>query len=143
MLLQQRRPRVAEPCRYTWLTVRAPPRSADRARAAADALRALVPASGAYVNENDWAEPSWQVAWPCLLPFACGSRGRGWWRVCLSVCVILRQIWVRTGSHRRDAASQAAFFGTGYDRLLRIKRAVDPSGVFRCHQCVGSELALA
>ena len=84
-----------------WLGAEAPDSiqqgAINRVRAFGGALRALVPASGAYLNENDWAEPDWQ----------------------------------------------ASFFGSAYGRLLRIKRAVDPTGVFTCHQCVGSELAFA
>ncbi|KAG9079852.1 hypothetical protein FRC06_007382, partial [Ceratobasidium sp. 370] len=33
-----------------------------------------------------------------------------------------------------------AFFGKHYPRLLRIKRQVDPKGVFTCDRCVGSDL---
>ncbi|KAG8736932.1 hypothetical protein FRC10_008705 [Ceratobasidium sp. 414] len=33
-----------------------------------------------------------------------------------------------------------AFFGKHYDRLLQIKRQVDPNGVFTCNRCVGSDL---
>ncbi|KAG8736933.1 hypothetical protein FRC10_008706 [Ceratobasidium sp. 414] len=33
-----------------------------------------------------------------------------------------------------------AFFGKHYDRLLKIKRQVDPMGVFTCNRCVGSDL---
>ncbi|EJT75845.1 hypothetical protein GGTG_05774 [Gaeumannomyces tritici R3-111a-1] len=34
---------------------------------------------------------------------------------------------------------QDSFFGTNYPRLLEIKRRVDPSRVFNCRLCVGSE----
>lgn len=30
-------------------------------------------------------------------------------------------------------------FGSNYARLLKIKQAVDPKGVFSCRNCVGSE----
>jgi hypothetical protein len=33
-----------------------------------------------------------------------------------------------------------AFYGANYPRLLQIKLAVDPSGVFWCKDCVGSEM---
>ncbi|KAG9095826.1 hypothetical protein FS749_009695 [Ceratobasidium sp. UAMH 11750] len=33
-----------------------------------------------------------------------------------------------------------AFFGAHYARLLKIKRQVDPEGVFTCNRCVGSDL---
>ena len=36
---------------------------------------------------------------------------------------------------------QRAFWGENYPRLLAIKRAVDPEGLFTCHHCVGSEAA--
>jgi hypothetical protein len=35
---------------------------------------------------------------------------------------------------------QHAFWGSNYERLFRIKQQVDPSGVFYCRSCVGSEL---
>ncbi|KAI8966418.1 FAD-binding domain-containing protein [Daldinia sp. FL1419] len=34
---------------------------------------------------------------------------------------------------------QRSFWGDNYDRLLKIKRAVDPNDVFWCHPCVGNE----
>jgi FAD/FMN-containing dehydrogenase len=34
---------------------------------------------------------------------------------------------------------QHAFWGSNYERLLEIKRRVDPRGVFYCRACVGSE----
>lgn len=34
---------------------------------------------------------------------------------------------------------QSAFWGSNYPRLLAIKRRVDPTGLFTCHHCVGSE----
>lgn len=34
---------------------------------------------------------------------------------------------------------QESFFGSNYPRLLDIKRRVDPSRVFNCRMCVGSE----
>ncbi|XP_002981361.2 uncharacterized FAD-linked oxidoreductase ARB_02478 [Selaginella moellendorffii] len=34
---------------------------------------------------------------------------------------------------------QQSFFGEHYPRLQAIKSKVDPSGLFRCHHCVGSE----
>jgi hypothetical protein len=35
---------------------------------------------------------------------------------------------------------QTAFWGANYDKLLKIKKQVDPTGVFYCRSCVGSEL---
>jgi FAD/FMN-containing dehydrogenase len=34
---------------------------------------------------------------------------------------------------------QHAFWGDNYPKLLAIKRAYDPHGLFTCHHCVGSE----
>lgn len=34
---------------------------------------------------------------------------------------------------------QKDFFGSNYERLLRIKDSVDPDRVFNCPLCVGSE----
>lgn len=61
--------------------------------AAMQALRAVAPNAGAYVNEADYFQADWQ-----------------------------RQFW-----------------GENYQRLLTIKRRYDPTGVFSCHHCVGSE----
>jgi FAD/FMN-containing dehydrogenase len=36
---------------------------------------------------------------------------------------------------------QRSFWGENYARLLGIKRRLDPTGVFVCHHCVGSELS--
>ncbi|KAG8759818.1 hypothetical protein FRC11_001331 [Ceratobasidium sp. 423] len=33
-----------------------------------------------------------------------------------------------------------SFFGSHYDRLLEIKKQVDPKGLFTCNRCVGSDL---
>jgi hypothetical protein len=35
---------------------------------------------------------------------------------------------------------QRAFWGSNYERLFAIKKAVDPEGIFYCRACVGSEL---
>ncbi|KAI1378991.1 FAD-binding domain-containing protein [Hypoxylon crocopeplum] len=58
-----------------------------------ESLRKLAPDMGAYMNENNPAEPDWQ----------------------------------------------RSFWGENYDRLFRIKRAIDPLDVFWCHPCVGNE----
>ena len=34
---------------------------------------------------------------------------------------------------------QAAYWGSHYPGLLRVKERVDPDGLFVCHHCVGSE----
>lgn len=34
---------------------------------------------------------------------------------------------------------QTTFWGANYHKLLAIKSAVDPTDVFWCHPCVGSE----
>ncbi|MFT3698915.1 MAG: FAD-binding protein [Kofleriaceae bacterium] len=34
---------------------------------------------------------------------------------------------------------QRRFWGTNYDRLLKIKKQYDPKNLFTCHHCVGSE----
>lgn len=34
---------------------------------------------------------------------------------------------------------QKGQFGSNYPRLLRIKKSVDPKGLFNCRNCVGSE----
>jgi hypothetical protein len=39
-----------------------------------------------------------------------------------------------------DRAFQASHWGTNYPRLLALKKKYDPTGLFVCHHCVGSEL---
>jgi FAD/FMN-containing dehydrogenase len=34
------------------------------------------------------------------------------------------------------------FWGEKYDRLLGIKKRVDPTGVFVCNRCVGGDILL-
>ncbi|KAH8662229.1 hypothetical protein BX600DRAFT_498795 [Xylariales sp. PMI_506] len=60
---------------------------------ALDPIRKLAPNMGAYVNENNPAEPDWQHS----------------------------------------------FWGDNYDRLVQIKRTVDPEDTLWCHPCVGNE----
>jgi FAD/FMN-containing dehydrogenase len=38
-----------------------------------------------------------------------------------------------------QAGWRRAFWGPNYDRLLRVKRRYDPSGLFTVHHGVGSE----
>lgn len=64
-----------------------------KVNAITEPLRKLAPGMGAYVNENNPAEPDWQ----------------------------------------------RSFWGENYDRLVGIKRAVDPFDVLWCHPCVGNE----
>ncbi|KAF8600190.1 FAD binding domain-containing protein [Ceratobasidium sp. AG-I] len=40
----------------------------------------------------------------------------------------------------REPQWKKSFFGSHYDRLLSIKRKVDPQGLFTCNRCVGSDL---
>ncbi|KAI1872269.1 uncharacterized protein JN550_003988 [Neoarthrinium moseri] len=61
--------------------------------ASVEPLRKLAPDMGAYVNENNPAEPDWRHS----------------------------------------------FWGDNYDRLRKIKRAVDPLDTLWCHPCVGNE----
>ncbi|KAF2668007.1 FAD-binding domain-containing protein [Microthyrium microscopicum] len=56
----------------------------------------------------------------------------------------LRSISPNGGTYANEADPdtpnwQHAFWGSNYDRLLRIKKMVDPEGVFYCRRCVGSE----
>lgn len=37
---------------------------------------------------------------------------------------------------------ESVFWGDKYERLLEIKRRVDPTGLFICNRCVGGELVL-
>ncbi|KAI0112949.1 FAD-binding domain-containing protein [Daldinia grandis] len=39
----------------------------------------------------------------------------------------------------REPNWQQSFWGDNYDRLLKIKRVVDPDDVFWCHPCVGND----
>ncbi|KAF9109612.1 hypothetical protein BGX27_007413 [Mortierella sp. AM989] len=56
----------------------------------------------------------------------------------------LRDISPGSGAYFNEADAnepnwQTNFFGSNYDRLKRIKDKVDPSGLFVCRNCVGSE----
>merc|ERR1719148_182262 len=49
-----------------------------------------------------------------------------------------------TGSYANEGdyfepAWQSTFGGANYARLRAVKREVDPTGLFVCHHCVGSE----
>ncbi|KAK3310815.1 uncharacterized protein B0T15DRAFT_50990 [Chaetomium strumarium] len=56
----------------------------------------------------------------------------------------LRELAPHMGAYMNEAASdepnyQHEFWGSHYERLLRIKRAVDPDDVLWCNPCVGNE----
>jgi hypothetical protein len=56
----------------------------------------------------------------------------------------LRRLAPHMGTYSNEAdlhtpESDWAFFGSNYQRLLDIKNAVDPHGVFWCYGCVGDE----
>ncbi len=58
---------------------------------------------------------------------------------------IIRQITPNGGSYANEADYfepnwQESFWGDHYSKLLAIKAKYDPSGLFYCHHCVGSEL---
>jgi hypothetical protein len=77
-----------------------------------EALRQLVPDSGAYLNE-----------------------------VCLfsSIPICLKTQSLRIQANWNEPNFQQAFWGSNYERLKGIKKAVDPDDVFWCHVCVGNE----
>ena len=57
---------------------------------------------------------------------------------------ILRDATPGGGSYMNEADYfepdwQRSFYGVNYDRLLDIKRAYDPTNLFRVHHGVGSE----
>jgi hypothetical protein len=57
----------------------------------------------------------------------------------------LMSLWPQGGTYANEADPdtsdwQHVFWGANYERLLEIKRRVDPAGVFYCRVCVGSEL---
>ena len=57
----------------------------------------------------------------------------------------LRQLEPSSGCYMSESDPtepewQKAKFGGNYERLLRVKKVLDPEGVFWCKQCVGSEL---
>jgi FAD/FMN-containing dehydrogenase len=56
----------------------------------------------------------------------------------------LRRLAPSAGCYSNEASTtepdfQNAFWGSNYERLLQVKRQVDPDDVFWCHPCVGSE----
>lgn len=57
---------------------------------------------------------------------------------------IFRRLSPRTGTYGNEADYQLpdwqyALWGKNYKKLLQIKRKYDPSNLFTCHHCVGSE----
>lgn len=57
----------------------------------------------------------------------------------------LRNLAPKMGTYPNEADvntpdAQKAFFGSNLPRLLRIKKSVDPGGLFWCKTCVGSEM---
>ncbi|XP_055348574.1 uncharacterized protein LOC129595554 [Paramacrobiotus metropolitanus] len=57
---------------------------------------------------------------------------------------VWRDAYPDSGAYFNEASTtephwQQAFWGKNYDRLLQIKKTVDPSGMLVCSQCVGSE----
>ena len=83
----------------------------------------------------------------------------GWRARVPSIAARLRKVWhtVRESFPNMDASGrpysgaywneadfdekdwQVSHWGEHYPRLLRIKKAYDPDGLFVCHHCVGSE----
>ncbi|XP_055328818.1 uncharacterized protein LOC129581643 [Paramacrobiotus metropolitanus] len=58
---------------------------------------------------------------------------------------VLRDAYPDSGAYANEAFIQEpnwqqAFWGENYNRLLGIKKSMDPSGFLVCNQCVGSEL---
>jgi hypothetical protein len=43
---------------------------------------------------------------------------------------------------RYEPKWQTVFWGKKYERLLSIKKRVDPAQLFVCNRCVGSDLVL-
>lgn len=61
-----------------------------------------------------------------------------------STMQVLRDITPDSGTYFNEADVnepnwQSNFFGSNYPRLKSIKDQVDPTGLFACHKCVGSE----
>lgn len=62
---------------------------------------------------------------------------RVWPNVDSNGAVFSGSYWNEADFH--DGDWQAAHWGANYDRLLAVKQAYDPDGLFVCHHCVGSE----
>lgn len=77
-----------------------------------EALRKLVPDSGAYLNEVGIFS-------------------------CVIVCFMTQLL--RMQAYWDEPNFQQAFWGSNYERLHTIKKFVDPDDVFWCHTCVGSD----
>jgi hypothetical protein len=57
---------------------------------------------------------------------------------------VLRRLSPETGAYFNEADSEEvewkeSFFGGNYERLVRVKRMMDPRNVLWCRRCVGSE----
>lgn len=94
--------------------------------------------------------PAWRKAlWHIVLPAGFDDNATVAERTAIhrrltAINGYLRDITPGSGCYLNEADTnepnwQQAFFGSHYDRLKKIKNAVDPKHLFICHQCVGSD----
>lgn len=50
--------------------------------------------------------------------------------------------WLTGPVCRYEPEWQRVFWGTKYERLLEIKRRIDPTNLFVCNRCVGTDIVL-
>lgn len=51
--------------------------------------------------------------------------------------------YLLTAFHRFEPDWKQVFWGDKYEKLLKIKKRVDPKGLFKCNRCVGGAVVLS
>ena len=108
-------------------------------------LWAAKPAGGSDSVTPAWRKSYVEYAVPISWPFLDNAAGQKQADLLTNVYMeALRELAPDTGSYLNEGDVhepnfQEAFWGINYPRLLSIKKQVDPSDVFWCAVCVGSE----
>lgn len=108
-------------------------------------LWAAQPAGGSDSVTPAWRKSYVEYAVPISWPFLDNTAEKTQAHLLTNVYMeALRKLAPDTGSYLNEGDVnepnfQEAYWGDNYSRLLSIKREVDPSDVFWCAVCVGSE----
>ncbi|KIW01005.1 uncharacterized protein PV09_07522 [Verruconis gallopava] len=108
------------------------------------------PGTHAYPADFNAACPAWRVGYVHSIvgavwsPFNTTAKSAAIENLTNVTSAALRKLAPDTGSYVNEASPyepnyQNAFWGSNYPRLLSIKRKLDPTDVFWCEACVGSE----